>query len=296
MRVTFSSTFRNGLLDINEAASRLADRTREMSSGKRLQAPSDNPGAMSSVVREHTEMAALDQYVRTSDSAESRLSIVDTTLTDLVNQITAAQTKGASGRSTVLTQTQRDAIAQEIRGIRDAVLRDVNTSYRGVYLFSGGQATTPPYTAGPPVSAYQGDTRTVSLDVTRGRAVQVTFDGESIVRGGAANDLFQTLDALANAVQAGDMAGIDSGMLELNAALERVTTAQSKVGIDLASLPGDRGRTSELRRASDARRSKLEDANLAESISAATQASQAHEAAIAALSTASRLSLLDYLR
>jgi flagellar hook-associated protein 3 FlgL len=296
MRVTFSSMFRNGLEDVNRTSETLATRMREMSSGKRLHAPSDDPGAMSSVIGEHNEMGTLDQYIRTNDSVDSRLTIADSALSDIILQITAAQGKGAAGRSTILNQTQRDALAQEIRGSREAVLRGLNTSYRGIFLFSGGQSTTPPYTGGAVVSAYQGDGNTTSVDVTRGRAVQVTFDGRTITQGAAANDVFQTLTNLADAVQTGDMAGIDSAMAELTTALDRVSKVQSGIGIDLASLGGDRARTDELRRAADTRRSKQEDANLAESISGAEQADQAHQAALTALAKAGGLSLLDYLR
>jgi flagellar hook-associated protein 3 FlgL len=195
-----------------------------------------------------------------------------------------------------LTPTQREALAQEIRGSRDAILRGVNTSFNGIYLFSGGRSTTPPYANGTPISAYQGDSNETYVDVTRGRAVQVTYDGQSFIQGSAANDLFQTLTSLADAVETGNMAGIDSSMLELNVAFDRVTTAQSGIGIELSSLADDRSRTTELRRAADKRRSMLEDANLAESISAAEQASQAHQAALTALNTAGRLSLMDYLK
>ena len=46
----------------------------------------------------------------------------------------------------------------------------------------------------------------------------------------------------------------------------------------------------------DARRSSAEDARLAESISAMTQADAAHRAALGALANAGRLSLMDYLK
>jgi len=296
MRVTFGSTFRNGLLDVNQAAERLAQRTREMGSGKKLQAPSDDPGAMAGAINERAEMGALDQYIRTNDSAESRLTVADSALTDIIRQITAAQGRGVAGRSTILSQTQRDAMAQEIRGSRDAILRGINTQAAGAYLFSGGQASTPAYDPGPPISGYQGDARTNEVDVARGRAVQVTFDGQRIIQGTAANDLFTTLTTLADAVQTGNMAGIDSAMGELALGFDRVTTAQSGIGIELGSFAGDRARTSELRRAADKRRSGFEDANLAEAISAAEQAEQAHRAALGALGTAGRLSLMDYLK
>ena len=46
MRVTFGSIFRNGLIDINRTTEELAVRQREVSSGRRIHLPSDDPSAM----------------------------------------------------------------------------------------------------------------------------------------------------------------------------------------------------------------------------------------------------------
>jgi flagellar hook-associated protein 3 FlgL len=296
MRVTFQSTFRNGLFDVSTAAEQLAAKSTQVSSGKRIQGPSDDPSAFAGGVRERTEMATLDRYIASGDSVNSRLSVVDGVLTDVISEIEAAQSAGAAGRSTVLTQTQRDATALQVRGIRDSIMRSLNTQYQGVYLFSGGRSNTAPYNAGPPISTYQGDADVVSEDVARGRAVQVTFNGQAVAQGTATNDIFTTLTNLANAVQTGNMTGIDSALAEVNAAHDRVTTVQSQVGTDIAGLAADRGRLDELRRAADSRRGKFEDANLAEAISGAAQSSQAYNAALSALAKAGQLSLLDYLK
>jgi flagellar hook-associated protein 3 FlgL len=166
-----------------------------------------------------------------------------------------------------------------------------------MFLFSGGQATTtPPYVAGPPISPYQGDSNVMSVDISRGKSVQSTFDGGAILQGSAPADLLQTLTTLANDVQSGNMAGIDAGLAALGQAFDRVTNAQTRVGLDLASLTDSHGRLDSLRRASDTRRSDAEDANLAEAISGMQQADAAHKAALTAQSTAGRLSLMDYLR
>ena len=296
MRVTFGSIFRNGLVDINRTAADLERRQREVSSGRRIHLPSDDPSAMATAMGERVEMATLDSFTQTTDSVDSRLMVVDGVYTEIINRLTGAQSKAAAGRSTILTQTQRDALAGEIRGASSAILTAVNTSYRGMYLFSGGQSLTPPYTAGPPVSGYQGDARVQSVDVARDRSVQVTFDGSAVMQGAAAQDIFQTLEALAVAVQTGDMAGVDAGMAALTAGFDRVTNAQTQVGIELARLPEDRARLDTQRRAADARRSSVEDANLAESISALTQADAAHRAALGALANVGRQSLMDYLK
>jgi flagellar hook-associated protein 3 FlgL len=296
MRVTFSSTFRNGLIDINRTAEQVALRQREMSSGRRIHAASDNPSGMSTAIAERTEMAVLDQFTQTTDSVDARLTVADSVYSDIINRLTNAQTRAAGGRSSILTQTQRDALAGEIRGTATAILTAVNTSYRGMYLFAGGQSLTPPYAPGPPISGYQGDANVQRVDVARDRSVQVTFDGRAILQGPAATDVFQTLEALATAVQTGNMAGIDQGLADVGAAFERVTNAQTQIGIEMARLPEDRARLVTQRQAADARRSSVEDANLAESISAATQADAAHRAALGSLANLGRQSLMDYIK
>jgi flagellar hook-associated protein 3 FlgL len=296
MRVTFQSTFRNGLFDVNQAAEQLATQSSQVSSGKRMQAPSDDPIAAAGAVREHSEMATLDKYIAADSSVNSRLSVTDSLMSDIITQIEAAQSSGVAGRSTILNQTQRDAISNQIRGVRDSIMRSMNTQYQGVYLFSGGQSNTPAYNAGPPISAYQGDANVQYVDVARGRQVQVTFDGGSIMQGSASNDLLTSLTNLADAVQAGNMAGVDSALAEVNAGHDRAQTAQSKIGTDMSMLTEDSNRLGDLRRAADARRSKFEDANMTQAISGMTQGTQAYNAALAALAKAGQLSLLDYVK
>jgi flagellar hook-associated protein 3 FlgL len=296
MRVTFQAPFRNGLFDVNNANEAYQAKSAEVSSGKRMQAPADDPSAFSGGIRERSEMAALDTFISSGDNASSRLSVADSVLSDLISEIESAQSAGAAGRSTVLTQAQRDATALQIRGLRDSMMESLNTQYQGIYLFSGGQSNTPPYAAGPPISGYQGDAKVQSVDVARGRSVQVTWDGSQVAQGSATNDIFTTLTNLATAVQSGNMTGIDSALVEVNAAHDRVTAVQSTVGADIAGLTDDRSRLATLRRAADNRRSHFEDANMAESISGAAQGQQAYQAALAALAKAGQLSLLDYIK
>ncbi|HEY8548668.1 MAG TPA: hypothetical protein VIL35_01820, partial [Vicinamibacterales bacterium] len=267
MRVTFGSIFRNGLIDINRAYAALAARQREVSSGKKIAVASDDPAAMVRAMSEKHEMRILDQYKRTTDSLESRLTVADTVLSDIIRQITTAQTKAGAARNSFLTQNQRDALAGEVRATASAILTAVSTSYRDMYLFSGGQATTPPYTAGPPVSGYQGDSQVQWIDINRGRAVQATFDAGAILQGSAPADIFQTLETLAVDIENGSIAGIDAGLAALAEAFDRVTNAQTNVGLDLARLSDDRLRLDSMHRAADQRRSEAEDANLAEAIS-----------------------------
>jgi flagellar hook-associated protein 3 FlgL len=296
MRVTFSSVYRNGLVDIARTAEDLAARQREVSSGRRIHQPSDDPSAYVRVMGERVEVSTLDHFMQTADSVESRLTVVDSIYTDVISRLTDAQVRAAAGRNSGMTQVQRDSLAAEIRGASSAILTAVNTNYRGMYLFSGGQSLTPPYASGVTVSPYQGDGAVQSVEVARGRAVQITFDASAVMQGSAPADVFQTLEALATAVETGNMAGIDQGLVDIRGAFDRVSNAQTQIGLELNRLPEDRARLDGQQRAADARRSKDEDANLALAISGMTQADAAHRAALGSLATVGRLSLMDYLK
>lgn len=297
MRVTFNSGFTNALQAVNGAAERLEARQREVATGRRVQVPSDDPSAMAGIVAEKAEMGRLDRFVQSGDTADARLRVMDTVLSSVVSQITAALTQSAAGRNTALTPEARQATALAITGIRDSIVSSINAQYQGVYLFSGADTTSAPYIkTGSTISAYQGDATVVSVDVSRSQSVATTINGDAVLRGSDPDDVFTILSNLATAVQSGNMAGIDTGIAALNRAFSRATDAQSRVGADLAVLTEERQRLVEMRRASDTRRSTLEDANLAESITGMNAARQAHEAALSALSRSSRLTLLDYLR
>ena len=298
MRVTFTSMFRNGLRDINQAAEDLARAQREVSSLRRVQVPSDDPVAAAAIVAERSEMRVFDSYVKASDSVDSRLRVIDSALSDVISNLTTAQTTAAAARSSFVTQEQRDAYAGQLAGVRDAILSDLSIQYRNTYVFSGTAATVAPYQkdAAGTVQPYAGDDGRMVLDIDRSRSVEVTYDAKSFVQGGDAQDVFQVFDDLITAVRTGNAAGIDAGMSGLGRAFDRVTTVQSRVGNGLATIEDNKTRLGEMRRASDARRSELEDANLAEAITRMQQADAAHSAAVAAVGSTARLSLLDFLK
>jgi flagellar hook-associated protein 3 FlgL len=298
MRVTFNSTYRNGLRDINRTAEELARRQREVSSLQRMQLPSDDPSAMSAAIGERSEMRVFDQYLRATDSVDSRLSVLDSALSDIIRNLTTAQSTAAASRSSFVTQQQREAYALQLGGIRDAILSDLSIKFRDTFVFSGTTATVAPFTkdATGTVQAYAGDHQQMAIDIDRTRSVQVTVDGSVIAQGSDPADLFRAFDDLIAAVRAGNDAGIAAGTTALERAFDRATDAQSRVGNDLRMLEDHKARLGDMRRATDARRSKLEDANLAEAISGMQQADAAHQAAIGAVAATSRLSLFDYLK
>jgi flagellar hook-associated protein 3 FlgL len=295
MRVIFDIV-RDGLSAINTASSALAKAQQQVASGRRINGASDDPRVTQLAIAERATMGAIDAYTKTSDAAAVRLASADSVLTAIGDKLTSAMTTALSAQGTQATDASRAASAQALRSLRDALVGDINTTFNGNYLFSGTNASTPAYAQVGGVWTYQGDTATAQVEVESGRTVSISFNGQAIAQGGDSTDVFTALDDLADAVAAGDSDGISTGLAALQRAFDRAQRAQGLLGADEQSVDAATARLSTLRTASESRRSKLEDANMAEAITRLTQADSAYQAALGAVSTAERQSLLDYLR
>jgi flagellar hook-associated protein 3 FlgL len=297
MRITFDQAFRDGLRDITVTGEQLADAQRRVSSGRRLAAPSDDPSAMAAAIGEHSRMATIDAYRRATDTAASRLSLTDTVLTDMIDQLEAAKVAVTAARGSGKTQAQLDAFSNELLSIRDALASDINTRFGSTYLFGGASSTTPPYVEAPAgVWTYTGDSPPVSLDIADGRSIQITFNGDEVLQGTEPVHVLEMLTTLAAAVRAGDAAAMVQGFDDVGRALDRAVFAQTKVGNAQRTIDDVLPQLDAARLAAQTRISKLEDADMAVAISDLARAETAHQSALAAFATIGRMTLMDYLK
>jgi len=298
MRVTFSASFRDAAAEISRTAEQLAQAQHQVSSGRRISKPSDDATGTSAAITDRAALGTLDAYTKTADTATSRLTVVDSALSDIINKITAAQSAVASARGSVPNQSQRDAAAASLQSISDALLSDFNAQFHGAYLFGGSRATTAPYTVGGGgvVSSYQGNATTMSVDVGPGRSVQVAFDGSSIAQGSDPTDMFTVLSNLITAAKTGNTGGLSQGLDALGRALDRATLAQTQVGTSLNALDDARARLSDQQLNTSTQLAKTEDANMASAITQMSQADTAYRAALGAFSRIGTVSLMDYLK
>src|SRR5690349_7028768 len=116
MRIAFQTSYRNSLADIQQTSEDLAKYQRQVSSGKRLELSSDDPTAAATAVGEHAEIGTIDQYIKAADSVGSRLSVIDTVLSDIVDQLTKAQASAVGALGTTATAAQRESIANDLEG------------------------------------------------------------------------------------------------------------------------------------------------------------------------------------
>jgi flagellar hook-associated protein 3 FlgL len=136
----------------------------------------------------------------------------------------------------------------------------------------------------------------VTVDTSPNRTVSLSRDGQAIAKGSDATDVFAVIETLAAAVSAGNDAAVTTGIDALSRAFTRVVKAQSQVGTDESGLADGDVQLGSLRLAATQRLSGDQDVNMAQAITQMSRAQTAYQAALGAVGTASKSSLLDYLR
>lgn len=297
MRITFNSQYRDASAGIETATNLLIEAQRQVTSGRRISRPSDDPSGAAMAAIERSRIDTADQYTRASDSVASRLSVIDSALSDIVERLSAAQTTALKGMGSIRSADEREAAAQTLEGIRATLLDDFNTSFHGTFVFAGAQSTTRPYTvSGSAVGAYAGSTTEVQVDIGEEEVVTVGFNGTDIAKGTATKHVFDVLDDLAAAIRAGNDTTAQASLSELGTAFTRATTAQTRVGVGMKMIEGQQTRLQDTKLAASERLAKLEDADMAAAFSEMTRADAAYKAALGAIGTATRVSLMDYLK
>jgi flagellar hook-associated protein 3 FlgL len=167
--------------------------TGELSSGLSVSSLQDNPVAVAQSSLLGSEIARDDSFVQTSSGKASLLQVSDSTLGEVVTQVTSALSIAVEGNNGTLNAANIQTIAQQLSGIRDQVLSLANTSYQGQYLFGGSQGSSAPFTldttTNPATANYAGDSNIQYIETPGGQKIQTNLPGSAVFGSGGSGVL-----------------------------------------------------------------------------------------------------------
>lgn len=285
------------LAGLQQTQSAVNKALQEVSTGKSVSVPSDNPSASASMVQNTIDTNNVDQYTQNVSSVLSMVQTADSTLGSVVSSLTKAITLGTEGANGTSNASNQQSIATEVQGILSSVVSMANTTFQGSYLFGGTASTQVPYTADSTSASgykYNGNDGVNSVAVGDDLTVQANIPGSQIFSN-SSNDVLGSLSALVSALQSGDSAGIQSATSAISSALnyvsqQRITYANSETQLNSQDTDLQQ-ETVNLTSQSNA----LVGVDSAEAATALAQAETANSSAMAAASKALPASLLDYL-
>lgn len=143
MRVTNQMVTSGSLRNMQKSMQRVDQLNNQVTTGKKIAAPSEDPVIAIRALKLRTTVDQLDQYK--NKNIQDALSWLDTTQTSIQNVYDRLQDVYyycEQGAQDTFQSKDRHTIVQELQELKDAIYREGGTTYAGRYLFSGYKTET----------------------------------------------------------------------------------------------------------------------------------------------------------
>lgn len=186
-------------IDIVRKQNELANTQEQISSGKKINRPSDAPAETSHLLTMKESLSRLDQYANNSAIAESQLNMEETAIASTTSALNRVRELALRAQNSGVNEGFRDEINAEVKLILDEIYGLANSKDSfGNFLFSGSNTDQTPFSAGTPTT-YNGSDETTKMDIALNRSIHTGDSGIDVfMRIREGNGDFQTSAADTN--------------------------------------------------------------------------------------------------
>jgi|SRR5215210_7239874 len=303
-RITNNMISRSVLADLNEVANRQAATRRQMSSGKAITRPSDDPYAAGRALSLRNELDGIQQHSRNVQEAQGWMQITDTALSHIGDMAQRARELVVQGATDTLPQTSRNAIASEIDQLIAGMKQEANATYDGRYVLAGSRTNIAPYDSkvlpvgSPPNDTYGGDAVKQQREVGPSVRMDVNTTGDRVL-GGDPGDrkMLDVLRDIAGHLRSANTAALGtSDLKDLTGQIEQLLGVRAEVGAGMNRLETAAARLDETEESATSLLSDTEDADMAKTLIDYSTQQAVYQSALNSGSRIVQASLLDFLR
>ncbi|MBS1720756.1 MAG: hypothetical protein JST35_09950 [Armatimonadetes bacterium] len=293
MRISTQYQFDRYSHEVNRASEKYFNAQRTVSTGKRIEAFSDDVLGATTTVSMRALRKGIEGYDDNLKQAKVSLSVSDNALSETTAIINQANQLAIQGANSPTDQTGRQGMVSQIRELQRRLLDVANTrGQSGQYVFGGQKNDTPPLTVSGAVATFNGDTNPILVETDPTNTLQA-----NITAGPQFKELYDRLETLKTNLEGGNLGAISGISLgELQDSLRKFNDMRGQVGarlqtVDIMSNQNSR-RTDEL----SAGISDIEDVDLSEAILNYKKAEAAYQGALTVASKGFELSLMNFIR
>jgi flagellar hook-associated protein 3 FlgL len=196
-RITDSMLTGATLNDLNSSLAAVERSAAELSSGRTILEPSDNPYGASHAIDLQSQLDGLSSYaagvkdgISWTQAASGAMSSISTVV-QRVRELVLAASNGTNNAGDLAN------ISTEIGQLTETIKQDANTQFAGQYVFSGTQTATAPYAQGEGAGdEFKGNTEAIARLFGPNAKVTVNTDLSSVLGSGKESKDGKLLDAL----------------------------------------------------------------------------------------------------
>jgi flagellar hook-associated protein 3 FlgL len=246
MRISTSMMFDMGISRLTDLQASIVKTQQQVSTGRRVLTPSDDPVAAAAAVGVSQAMSINDQYAVNRNNAKSALSEEESNLADVVTQLQNIKSVIVGAGNGALDDTQRQDYVTQLKSTFDQLMATANTKDSlGNYIFSGYQTATQPFTKSATGATYNGDQGQRLLQVAPSRQMSVSDSGLAVFENNlVGNGHFVTASGATNTGSGIISTGSVSDLSQLNGqsytltfAVDATTGATTYTYLDSSVVP-----------------------------------------------------------
>lgn len=234
MRVTSAMMVHDMLRNLNTNTRRLDESQRQLSTGRKINAPSDDPSGLVKALRLRTALNENQQYLANINEANSFMDTTDgalNSINELLQRVRELTNKAATGSN---APDDMKAIATEIEQLREQLLLVANSTYGSKYIFAGSNVTQAPCNG----DFWKGNSETLPTEIGVGVKIPLNLDMKTffgnpggVDTGGSPDGgLFALMNDLKTAVDNSEHGTVSAMLDDIDAKLNELSGKRAVVG------------------------------------------------------------------
>ncbi|MEP2652645.1 MAG: flagellar hook-associated protein FlgL, partial [Paraglaciecola sp.] len=217
MRISTAQLYDRSIQAVLDNQLDLSNVQQQLSSGKKILRPSDDPVGATQVIRLTEEIDLINQYKVNNDLLNSSLEQEETILSSINSAIDRARVLMVESGNGIMTSDDRNAIGIEIEQIRDQVFDLMNSqNSSGEYIFAGYQSSSPAFSYNASSSenkySFEGDDGTSDIRISDTVSLQVNNTGAAVFENVEARN--KTNISGTSGITSASMAIVDQGSFD----------------------------------------------------------------------------------
>ncbi len=307
MRISTAYFYDHSTNQVVQAQKRITESQAQLSTGKKLINPSDEPDRALLIDRFRSSIDRQEAVKSNLNTQDRRLSSQETAINSSVELMLRFKELTVQASNDALAPSDRQAIAVEMVNLRAQLLEQANSrDDLGHYLFSGASATTEPFVEVNGRVAYVGDQTSTRLTAAEKGHLSFTYSGSEVFGRVVRNDastqnqaqsvgFFDVVDDLIEAVQTSQPDEIRRGLAETDQLFNTLNISLVQLGADRNNIEQETSIIESTVLNLRNTLSGIEDLDYAEAVSRMNREMLAMEAAMNSFTKSSKLSLFNYM-
>lgn len=181
MRLSTNTIYSIGTQSILDQQSRVSKLGEQLSTGKRINNPSDDPRGAAQLLNLQQSSQINEQYASNRATAQRQMSTEEDQLNQVTDALASASQRLVQAANGTLSNADRESLANQLEGVYDQLVSNANAKDgNGRYIFAGFQSDTAPFSGSTGALSYNGDAGQRQLQVDGSRQMAINDTGDKV--------------------------------------------------------------------------------------------------------------------